>query len=119
MDTVARILPPKMGDESRSAGAVCYAPASQECGSLPRCSRTHQPNKEAVARLVWFRRKTGMDKTKFFTEQVTSGSRGEASDEDMQRGMTDFGAEKMPDDSTFFMPEEGGGFVGRAKRLGA
>ena len=25
----------KMGDESRSAGAVCYAPASQECGSPP------------------------------------------------------------------------------------
>jgi hypothetical protein len=56
-----------------------------------------------------------MDKTKFFTEQVTSGSRGEASDEDMQRGITDFGAEEMPDDSTFFMPEEGGGFVDRAK----
>ena len=56
-----------------------------------------------------------MDKTKFFTEQVTGGSRGEASDEDMQRGITDFGAEKMPDDSTFFMPEGGGGFVGRAK----
>ena len=68
---------------------------------------------------MWFRRKTGMDKTKFFTEQVTTGSRGETSDEDMQRGMTDFGAEKIPDDSTFFMPEEGGGFVGRAKRLGA
>ena len=65
--------------------------------------------------MVWFRRKTDMDKTKFFTEQVTSGSRGEASDEDMQRGMTDFGAEEMPDDSTFFMSEEGGGFVGRAK----
>ena len=55
-----------------------------------------------------------MDKTKFFTEQVTS-SRGKASDEDMQRGMTDFGAEEMPDDRTFFMPEGGGGFVGRAK----
>ena len=54
-----------------------------------------------------------MDKTKFFTEQVTSGSRGEASD--MQREMTDFGAEEMPDDRTFFMPEGGGGFVGRAK----
>ena len=52
-----------------------------------------------------------MDKTKFFTEQVTSGSRGEASDEDIQRG--NFGAEEMPDDRTFFMPEEGGGFVGR------
>ena len=64
---------------------------------------------------MWFRRKTDMDKTKSFTEQVTSGSRGEASDEDMQRGMTDFGAEEIPDDSTFFMPEEGGGFVGRAK----
>jgi hypothetical protein len=56
-----------------------------------------------------------MDKTKSFTEQVTSGSRGEASDEDMQRGMTDFGAEKILDDRTFFMPEGGGGFVGRAK----
>ena len=43
------------------------------------------------------------DKTKFFTEQVTSGSRGEASDEDMQHGITDFGAEEMPDDSTFFI----------------
>ena len=30
---------------------------------------------------MWFRRKTDMDKTKFLTEQVTSGSRGEASDE--------------------------------------
>ena len=64
---------------------------------------------------MWFRRKTDMDKIKFFTEQVTSGNRGEASDEDMQRRITDFGAEKMPDDSTFFMPEGGGGFVGRAK----
>ena len=100
-----------MGDELRSAGAICYAPASQECGSLPRCSRTHQPNKEAAC----FRRKTDMDKTKFFTEQVTSGSRGEASGEDMQSGITDFGAEAMPDDRTFFMPEGGGGFVGRAK----
>jgi hypothetical protein len=54
-----------------------------------------------------------MDKTKFFTEEVRSGSRGEASDEDMQCGIADFGAEEMPDDSTFFMPEEGGGFVGR------
>jgi hypothetical protein len=33
----------------------------------------------------------------------------------MQRRITDFGAEEMPDDSTFFMPEGGGGFVGRAK----
>jgi hypothetical protein len=65
---------------------------------------------------VWFRRKTDMDKTKFFTEQVTSGSRGEASDEDMQHGINDFGAEEMPDDRTFFMPEGGGGFVGRPKR---
>jgi len=47
-----------------------------------------------------------MDKTKFFTE---------ASEEDMQRGITDFGAGEIPDDSTFFMPEGGGGFVGRAK----
>jgi hypothetical protein len=54
-----------------------------------------------------------MDNTKFFTEQVTSCSRGEASDEDMQRRITDFGADKMPDDSTYFMPEGGGGFVGR------
>jgi hypothetical protein len=46
---------------------------------------------------------------------MTSGSRGEAADEDMQRGIPDFGAEEMPDDSTFFMSEEGGGFVGRAK----
>lgn len=58
-----------------------------------------------------------MDKTKFFTEQVTSGSRGEASDEDMQRTITDLGAKKMPDDSTFFMPEGGGGFVGRGQGL--
>ena len=61
-----------------------------------------------------------MDKTRFFTEQGTSGSRGEASEgeaseKDMQRRITDFGAEEMPDDSTFFMPEGGGGFVGRAK----
>ena len=56
-----------------------------------------------------------MDKTRFFIEQATSGSRGEASDKDMQRGITDFGAEEMPDDSTFFMPEGGGGFVGRGK----
>jgi hypothetical protein len=78
------------------------------------------PTRRPFARLVWFRRKTDMDKTKFFTEQVPGGSRrGEASDEDMQRRITDFGAEEMPDDSTFFMPEGGGGFVGRAKRLGA
>ena len=113
---MVRILPPKMGDESRSASAVCYVPASQECGSLPRCSRTHQPNKEAVARLVWFRRKMDMDKAKVFTEQVASGSPAEASGEDMQRRITDVGAEEMPDDSTFFMSEGGGGFVGRAKR---
>ena len=57
-----------------------------------------------------------MGKTKFFTGQVPDGSRrGEASDEDMQRGITDFGAEEIPDDSTFFMPEGGGGFVGRGK----
>jgi hypothetical protein len=57
-----------------------------------------------------------MGKTKFFTEQVTGESRrGEASDEDMQRGITDFGAEEISDDSTFFMPEGGGGFVGRGK----
>ena len=68
--------------------------------------------------MAWFGRKTNMDKTRFFTEQVTSGSRGEASDKDMQRRITDFGAEEMPGDSTFFMPEGGGGFVGRA-RLGA
>jgi hypothetical protein len=35
-----------------------------------------------------------MDKTKFFTEEVRSGSRGEASDEDMQCGIADFGAER-------------------------
>ena len=80
-------------------------------GSLPRCYRTHQPNKEAV----WFRRKTNMGKTKFFNEQMTSGSRSEASDEDMQRRITDCGPEEIPDDSTFFMPEGGGGFVGRAR----
>ena len=46
----------------------------------PRGAFGHnQPNKEAVARLVWFRRKTDMDMTKFFTEQVMSDSRGEAS----------------------------------------
>ena len=56
-----------------------------------------------------------MDKTKFFTKQVTSGSRGEASDENMQRRMTDFGVEEMPDDRTFFVAEGGGGFVGRSK----
>ena len=45
----------------------------------PRGAFGHnQPNKEAVARLVWFRRKTDMDMTKFFTEQVMSDSRGEA-----------------------------------------
>jgi hypothetical protein len=55
-----------------------------------------------------------MGKTKFFTEQVTGGL-GEASDEDMQRGITDFGTEEIPDDSTFFMPEGGGGFVGRER----
>jgi hypothetical protein len=36
------ILPPQMGDESQSTGAVCYAPASQESASLPRCSSTQQ-----------------------------------------------------------------------------
>jgi hypothetical protein len=57
-----------------------------------------------------------MGKTNFFTEQVPGGSRrGEASDEDMQRRITDFGAEEISDDSTFFMPEGGGGFVGRGK----
>ena len=59
-----------------------------------------------------------MDKTKFFTEQVTGGSRGKVSDEDIQRGISDFGAEEIPDDSTFFMAEEGGGFVGRTKDWG-
>ena len=53
-------------------------------------------------------------KTKFFTEQATGGSKGEASVEDMRRGFTDSGADDMPDD-TFFMPEAGGGFLGRAK----
>jgi hypothetical protein len=56
-----------------------------------------------------------MDKTKFFTEQVTSGSRGKPSNEDMQRGITDVGADVMPDDRTFSMAEGGGGFVGPAK----
>ena len=60
----------------------------------------------------WFRRKTDMDKTKFFSEQMTSGSRGEASDGGHAARN---GAEEMPDDSTFFMSEEGGGFVGRPK----
>jgi hypothetical protein len=72
-------------------------------------NRTRRPSPD-----WWFRRKTDMDKTRFFSEQMTSGSRREASDEDMQRGITDFGAEEMPNDSTFFMSEEGGGFVGRA-----
>jgi len=39
------------------------------------------PTRRLNARPVWFRRRTDMDMTKFFTEQVTSGSRGEASDE--------------------------------------
>jgi hypothetical protein len=57
-----------------------------------------------------------MDKTKFFTEQVPGGSRrGEASDEDMRRGITDFGAEEISDDSTFFMPEEAVGLSAEAK----
>ena len=68
-----------MGDESRSAGAVCYAPASQECGSPPGVlSNTINPTGRPSPDWCGFRRKTDMDMTKFFTEQVTSGSRGEA-----------------------------------------
>ena len=56
---------------------------------------------------------------KFFTEQVTGGSPGEASREDMMRGYSDASAaDEMPDDgmfATFFAPEESGGFLGRAK----
>jgi hypothetical protein len=40
------------------------------------------------------------------------------SDENIQRGTTDFRVKEIPDDSTFFMAEEGGGFVGRAKDWG-
>ena len=59
-----------------------------------------------------------MKRTKYFTEQVTGGSPGEASAEDMMRGYSDAGADPMPDDgmpAAWFMPEDGGGFVGRAK----
>lgn len=55
---------------------------------------------------------------KYFTEQVTGGSPGDASAEDMMRGYSDAGADEMPDDGmfgSFFAPEEGGGFLGRAK----
>ena len=70
-----------MGDESRSAGAYAQPLRRRSAVRSPGAFGHNQPNKEAVARLVWFRRKTDMDITKFFTEQVTSGSRGEASDE--------------------------------------
>ena len=58
-----------------------------------------------------------MAKTKFFTEQATGGSPGDASAEDMMRGYSDAGADEMPDDGMWFMavPEESGGFLGRAK----
>ncbi|MGH8863931.1 MAG: hypothetical protein ACREVZ_04715 [Burkholderiales bacterium] len=58
-----------------------------------------------------------MNRTKYFTDQVTGGSPGEASAEDMMRGYSDAG-EPMPDDgmAAWFMPQDGGGgFVGRAK----
>jgi hypothetical protein len=82
---------------------------------LRRRSRLRSPvlsdtsTQQAVARLVWFRRKTDMDKTRFFTEQVTSGSRGEASDEDMQRRITDFGAEEMRTTARFSCRREAAG----------
>lgn len=70
----------------------------KECGSLPRCSGTHQPIKEAVARLVWFRRKTGHGPAQVFhragDERQARGSVGR------RRGITDFDAEDVPDDST-------------------
>lgn len=57
-----------------------------------------------------------MKRTKYFTDQVTGGSPGEASAEDMMRGYSDAGdANPMPDDGAWFMPEEGGGFLGRPK----
>jgi hypothetical protein len=58
-----------------------------------------------------------MAKTKYFTEQVTGGSPGDASAEDMMRGYSDAGADEMPDDGAWFMPmpEEHGGFLARAK----
>ena len=60
-----------------------------------------------------------MAKTKYFTEQVTGGSSGDASAEDMMRGYSDPGADEMPDDgillSSFFATEGGGGFLGRAE----
>lgn len=59
-----------------------------------------------------------MKRTEYFTDQVTGGSPGEASSEDMMRGYSDASdAEPMPDDgmAAWFMPEDGGGFVGRAK----
>lgn len=62
-----------------------------------------------------------MKRTKYFTDQVTGGSPGEASAEEMMRGYSDAG-EEMPDDGAWFMPvmpdgmpDEGGGFLGRAK----
>jgi hypothetical protein len=60
-----------------------------------------------------------MAKTKFFTEQVTGGSPGDASAEDMMRGYSDAGRGGMRDEGkmfdTFFAPEESGGFLGRPR----
>ncbi|MGQ0591187.1 MAG: hypothetical protein ACT4QB_00685 [Gammaproteobacteria bacterium] len=60
-----------------------------------------------------------MDKTKFFTEQVPSGSRGKVSDEDIQSGITDFGAEEIPDDRRFSWRRKGAGLSAGPKVGGA
>ena len=69
--TVARILSPQNGGMNHGRQAPYATPLRRRSAIRSRrCSRTHQPNKEGVARLMWFRRKTEMDKTKFFTEQA-------------------------------------------------
>ncbi|MGH2362044.1 MAG: hypothetical protein ACRDGM_16080 [bacterium] len=57
-----------------------------------------------------------MKQAKYFTDQVTGGSPGEASTDDMMRGYSDAG-EPMTDDGAMFMlaDEAGSGFLGRAK----
>ena len=58
-----------------------------------------------------------MTRTKYFTDQATGGSTGEASAEEMMRGYSDAGdGNPMADDNdwTWFMPQDGGGgFLGR------
>lgn len=53
--------------------------------------------------------------TKFFTGEATAGSRGEASREDLERGYSNADADEMPDDGMYYLPDEGGGFLGRAR----